>query len=71
MVKGNKKPRAMPGIDQSSPALSFPWGAFLWMALYGIGSFAILGFLAVLVYGVAVIVFRAAFGIELPNPFSR
>ncbi|WP_193368035.1 hypothetical protein [Pelagibius marinus] len=70
MAKGNKKPQATPGIDQSPPAPGFPWGAFLLMAIYGIGSFAIFGFLAVLIYGVAVIVFRVAFGIELPNPFS-
>ncbi|MGF1628560.1 MAG: hypothetical protein ACFCUT_03750 [Kiloniellaceae bacterium] len=59
-----------PKPEQQSARPAFPWGAFLLLALYWIGSVAVFGFLAVLAYGVAVAVFRAAFGIELPDPFN-
>ena len=61
---------AKPEPEQQPARPAFPWGAFLLLAVYWIGSVAVFGFLAVLAYGVAVIAFRAAFGIELPNPFN-
>jgi len=40
-------------------------------ALIGLAvSLAVTGFFSLLLYGVAVIVFRMAFGIELPDPIS-
>lgn len=48
----------------------FPWGSFLLWAVLAAGSLVFYGFVVLLVYGVAVIVFRMAFGIDLPNPFN-
>ena len=48
----------------------FPWGSFLLLAVLAAGSLVFYGFVVLLVYGVAVIVFRMAFGIDLPNPFN-
>ncbi len=37
---------------------------------WGVFVIAIFGFILLLVYGIAVIVFRVAFGVELPNPLD-
>lgn len=47
----------------------FPWVSFLLWAVLAAGSLVFYGFVVLLVYGVAVIVFRMAFGVNLPNPF--
>lgn len=33
-------------------------------------TIASLGFIATVLYGIVVIIFRSAFGVELPNPFE-
>jgi len=38
--------------------------------MVGIFSLAIFGFAGLLFYGCGVLIFRHAFGIELPNPFA-
>ena len=48
----------------------FPWGAFLLLAMSYVGGLVFFGFMILLVYGVAVIVFREAFGVDLPNPLN-
>lgn len=35
-----------------------------------LGCLPVVAFLGLLLYGIAALVFRAAFGIELPNPFD-
>jgi len=36
----------------------------------GLLSLAVVGFFLLLIYGVVILIFRHAYGIELPNPFT-
>jgi len=38
--------------------------------MVGVFSLATFGFGGLLVYGVVILIFRYAFGVELPNPFA-
>jgi hypothetical protein len=45
-------------------------GAVLAALFSGLFSIAIIGFFLLLFYGVVLLIFRHAFGVELPNPFT-
>jgi hypothetical protein len=55
-----------PHPRSSEPSLAWP---IVGIVFFGAVQFAVGVFFLLLLYGIAVLIFRHAFGVELPNPF--
>lgn len=63
-----KNPPPVLEPERREPSLFWPLAG---IAIFTIFRLAVGLFVLLLLYGVAVLIFRHAFGVELPNPFSR